>query len=179
MEELKIIYKRVGELIPYDKNPRNNKEAVQYVANSIKAFGFKNPIIIDKDNVIVCGHTRLLGAKKLNIDKVPCIYANDLTDEQIRAFRLADNKVSEVAEWDMKLLSNELEDILNIDMSIFDFKDVLEDVIDFSELEQENEKKGNVIVSLNIPNIANWNLIENEIKRIVEQADGTVAIKLQ
>ena len=101
---------KVKDLIPYERNPRNNKDAVDVVANSIKEFGFKNPIIIDKDNVIVAGHTRLLAAKKLKIKEVPCVRADDLTDEQVKAFRIADNSTAQVAEWDFDLLKFEIED---------------------------------------------------------------------
>ena len=107
------------ELIPYSNNPRNNESAVDAVAASIKEFGFKVPIIIDKDNVIVAGHTRLKAAKKLGIETVPCLIADDLTEDQIKAFRLADNKVSEFAEWDFEALKAELDNI-DIDMSEFD-----------------------------------------------------------
>jgi len=92
------------------------------VAESIKEFGFKVPIIVDKDNVIVAGHTRLRAAKKLGMKTVPCIVADDLTPEQIKAFRLADNKVSEFSEWDMDLLTSELKEI-DFDMDIFGFDD--------------------------------------------------------
>ena len=118
---MEIITKKIDEVIPYEKNPRKNDDAVDYVAKSIKEFGFKVPIIIDKDNVIVTGHTRLKAAKKLKLKEVPCILADDLTDEQIKAFRLADNKVSEYAEWDFDLLDEELDEILNIDMEEFGF----------------------------------------------------------
>jgi site-specific DNA-methyltransferase (adenine-specific) len=118
---MEIVNKSIKDVKPYEKNPRKNKKAVDYVAESIKQFGFKVPIVIDKDNVIVCGHTRLLAAKKLKLDEVPCVIADDLTDEQIKAFRLADNKVSEFAEWDFDLLSGELDGILDIDMSDFGF----------------------------------------------------------
>ena len=117
---MQIIYKKIDDVIPYENNPRKNKEAVDYVAKSIKEFGFKNPIIIDKNNVIVAGHTRVLAAKKLGLKEVPTIMADDLTDEQIKAFRLADNKVAEFAEWDEDLLKLELEDI-DIDMEDFGF----------------------------------------------------------
>lgn len=120
---MEIITKKVDELTPYEKNPRNNKEAIDYVANSIKEFGFKVPIVIDKDNVIIAGHTRLQGAKKLGLKEVPCIVADDLTEEQVKAFRLADNKVGEYSKWDETLLSEELENIFEIDMSDFGFKD--------------------------------------------------------
>lgn len=120
---MNIINKSINELKPYDKNPRKNDDAVKYVAESIKQFGFKVPIIVDKNNVIVAGHTRYKAAKKLHIDEVPCIIADDLTDEQIKAFRLADNKVAEKAEWDFDLLGNELDDLFDFDMTVFGFED--------------------------------------------------------
>ncbi len=118
---MQIIYKNINEINPYEKNPRRNKEAVNYVAESIKEFGFKVPIIVDKDLTIVAGHTRYKAAKKLGIKEIPCIIADDLTPEQVKAFRLADNKVGEIAEWDIDLLGDELNDIVNIDMSEFGF----------------------------------------------------------
>lgn len=116
----------IKDIRPYEKNPRKNNSAVPYVAESIKQFGFKVPIIIDKNNVIVAGHTRYKAAKKLGINTVPVIIADDLTDEQIKAFRLADNKVAEQAEWDIDLLNEELEEIFDIDMTDFGFE-VLEE----------------------------------------------------
>ena len=118
---MNIIEKNLNEIKPYEKNPRKNDNAVEYVANSIKEFGFKVPIVIDKDGVIVAGHTRYKASKKLGLEKVPCIIADDLTPEQIKAYRLADNKVSEKSEWDFDLLQDELSEILNIDMEMFDF----------------------------------------------------------
>ena len=115
---MEIIMKRMDEIHPYDKNPRKNDEAVKYVAESIKQFGFKVPIVIDHDGIIVAGHTRYKAAKKLKMDAVPCIVADDLTDEQIKAFRLADNKVAEKAEWDFDLLSSELDDLFDFDKRI-------------------------------------------------------------
>lgn len=112
---------KLEELKPYENNPRNNEEAVEPVMNSIKKFGFKVPIVIDKNNVIIAGHTRYKASIKLGLEKVPCIIADDLTEEQIRAFRLADNKVSEIATWDYNALNFELENIIDIDMTIFDF----------------------------------------------------------
>lgn len=116
-----IVEKRVDELIPYINNPRNNDSAVDAVASSIKNFGFKVPIIIDKSNEIVNGHTRLKAAKKLGIEEVPTIVADDLTNEQIKAFRLADNKVGEIAEWDEDALAIELEELNNLDFDMSDF----------------------------------------------------------
>ena len=118
---MQIIEKSITEIKPYEKNPRKNDEAVEYVANSIKEFGFKVPIVIDKDGVIVAGHTRYKAAQELGLEKLPCIIADDLTEEQVKAFRLADNKVGELAEWDFDLLGDELDDIFDIDMSEFGF----------------------------------------------------------
>lgn len=125
---IEIIYKDISDLKPYEKNPRKNKSAVKKVAMSIKEYGFKIPLVVDKDNVVVCGHTRLLAAEKLKINSVPCIIASDLTPEQIKAFRIADNKVTEEADWDKDLLTQELKDLLNIDYDLsltgFDKKDL-------------------------------------------------------
>jgi len=123
---VEIINKKIEDLIPYHNNPRLNDEAVEYVKNSIKEFGFKVPMVIDKNNVIVAGHTRYKASKELGLKEVPCIIADDLTDEQIKAFRLADNKVSEKAEWDFELLDKELDDI-DIDMTEFGFDLDLDD----------------------------------------------------
>ncbi len=111
LSELKIEYKDINELIPYINNPRINDNAVDKVASSIKEFGFKNPILIDSENVIIAGHTRLKAARKLGLEEVPTIKVEDLTENQIKAFRIADNKTSEFAEWDMELLEIELEEL--------------------------------------------------------------------
>lgn len=131
---MQTVQKSIAEIIPYDKNPRKNDEAVKYVMESIKEFGFKVPIVIDKDNVIVAGHTRYKAAKKLKLEEVPCIVADDLTEEQVKAFRLADNKVAEQAEWDFDLLSEELDELIDFDMTVFGFDD------DVTEEEPEVEE---------------------------------------
>ena len=118
---MQIIEKSITEITPYEKNPRKNDEAVEYVANSIKEFGFKVPIVIDKNGVIVAGHTRYKAAQELGFEKLPCVIADDLTEEQVKAFRIADNKVGEFAEWDFDLLGEELDGIFDIDMSDFGF----------------------------------------------------------
>ncbi len=133
MEELKIIYRKIEELKEYENNPRNNEEAVEKVAESIRQFGFKVPIIIDEDNVIIAGHTRKLAAKELGLEEVPCICVNDLSEEQIKAFRLADNKVAEFSSWNPDKLADELADILNIDMTVFDFPDMALDELEVSD----------------------------------------------
>lgn len=118
--------KLIEDLQSYEFNPRNNDNAVDVVAESIKEFGFKVPIIIDREGVIIAGHTRLRAAKQLGIREVPCIVADDLTPEQIKAFRLADNKTSEFAEWDFSALERELEELtaFDVDMSKFGFNEI-------------------------------------------------------
>ena len=118
---MQIEMMNIRDVHPYENNPRRNDDAVQYVANSIKEFGFKVPIVVDKEGVIVCGHTRYKAAKKLQLSEVPCIRADDLTDEQIKAYRLADNKVAERSEWDDPLLDTELDGIVDFNMQDFDF----------------------------------------------------------
>lgn len=130
---MKITFFDIADLKPYANNPRINDKAVEYVAKSIREFGFKVPIVIDKNNEIVCGHTRHKACIQLGIQEVPCIVADDLTEQQIKAYRIADNKVAEYSEWNMEALEIELEE-LEIDMADFGF--------DFSfEEESEEEHK--------------------------------------
>lgn len=150
---MEIINKRLDEIIPYENNPRKNDGAVDVVANSIREFGFKVPIVIDKNGVIVTGHTRLKAAKQLGLEEVPCLIADDLTEEQINAFRLADNKVSEFAEWDFDLLAGELEGITELDMEAFGFdeiegveesEEVVEDDYNAPPPEEPKSKRGDI-----------------------------------
>ena len=115
---MEIILKKIEELKPYENNPRFNDDAVEYVANSIKEFGFKVPIIIDKNGVIVTGHTRYKASLELGLKEVPCIVADDLSEKQIKAFRLVDNKVGEKASWNLDLLGDEIKELdeLNFDI---------------------------------------------------------------
>ena len=129
MKEIQIEYRSVDDLIPYINNPRLNEGAVEAVASSIKNFGFKNPIVVDGFGEIVNGHTRLKAAKKLGMDKVPVIVADDLTEDQVRAFRLADNKVAEIAEWDEELLRAEME-MIGLDLTQFGFEKIEDDFKD-------------------------------------------------
>ncbi len=151
-----IVMMKTSELIPYDKNPRDNDKGVDAVANSIKAYGFKVPIVIDKKNVIVTGHTRLKAAKKLGLEEVPCIVADDLTDEQIRQFRIVDNKTAELSDWNFDLLREELLAMDDVDMVQFGFDD-LDEILktetkddDFNEDEELPEnpysQKGDIYV---------------------------------
>lgn len=112
----------IDKVKPYDKNPRNNDDAVEATANSIREFGWQQPIVVDKDGVIIVGHTRFKAAKKLKLEQVPVTVAESLTDEQVKAYRLADNKTGELADWDVDMLDDELNDILNIDMEDFGFE---------------------------------------------------------
>lgn len=123
---MRIVEKKIDALKPYEQNPRCNDNAVESVAASIREFGFKVPLVIDKDGIIVAGHTRHKAAKLLGLDKVPCIVADDLTPEQIKAFRLADNKVGELATWDTKLEFLELSELdkIGFDMSMFGFEPI-------------------------------------------------------
>lgn len=140
MEKVKIEYRNTADLLPYANNPRLNDGAVDAVAASIKEFGFKVPIIVDSDGVIVTGHTRLKAAKKLGIKTVPVIVADDLSPGQVKAFRLADNKTSELAEWDLAKLDIELGEIEDLDMSSFGFDDVTGGDLDFDDVPDLDEE---------------------------------------
>ena len=140
-----IISKKIDELTPYERNPRKNEAAIDAVAASIKNFGFKVPIVIDQDGVIVAGHTRLAAAKKLGLEEVPVIVADDLTEEQIKAFRLADNKTAELAEWDPDLLEIELKDIESIDMAELGFD--LSDPEESQEVHEDDFGDENSVVN--------------------------------
>lgn len=118
MKQLKIIYRDIKELKPYSNNPRHNQDAVDAVAMSIKEFGFKVPVIIDSNGEIVAGHTRIMAAETLGMKKIPCIIADDLTEAQIKAFRIADNKVSELSTWNPALLTMELQELAEMDFDI-------------------------------------------------------------
>lgn len=128
-----VIEVPIGQLKPYENNARKNENAIPKVAESIKKYGFKNPIIIDKDNVIICGHTRLEASKLLGLKKVPCIIASDLTEEQVKEFRLVENKTNEFADWDYEKLIEELD---TLDLLEFEFPELTyEDVITQEDLE--------------------------------------------
>lgn len=124
---MQIYDKRLDEIKPYENNPRHNDNAVDAVVNSIREFGFKVPIVVDSEGVIVAGHTRYKAAQKLGLQTVPCLVADDLNEEQINAFRLADNKVGEIATWDLDALKVELDNIGEIDLSGMGFDLTLHD----------------------------------------------------
>lgn len=118
---MKVQNVSIDKIKPYENNPRDNEAGVDAVANSIKEFGWQQPIVVDKDNVIIVGHTRYKAAKKLGMKEVPVVVADKLTPQQVKAYRLADNKTGELTDWDSDLLNGELDDILDIDMSDFGF----------------------------------------------------------
>lgn len=172
---MQIIKLKIDDVKPYEKNPRKNDNAVDKVAESIKQFGFKVPLVIDKDNIIIAGHTRYKAAIKLGLSEVPCIIADDLTPKQIKAFRLADNKVAEFSEWDFDLLTEELNALDDWDMSEFGFKeierefnhidDLLEDGFGLDEQVKESDIFG---ITFNFP-IEHREVIDRAIKDKTKQ----------
>lgn len=144
---LKVVMRARSSLKPYPNNPRNNEKAIDAVAASIEEFGWKQPIVVDKDLEIIAGHTRWKAAEKLGIDKVPVVIAEDLTPEQVKAYRLADNKTAELAGWDFELLEIELQDLKNMERFGFEIEqeagEAVEDSFDESQAE-ERTKPGDV-----------------------------------
>ena len=131
---MNVFDKKLTEITPYLNNPRKNDAAVDKVAESIKEFGFKQPIVVDRDGIIIVGHTRYKAAQELGLEYVPCLVADDLSEEQAKAYRLADNKTNEFASWDFELLDLELFDI-GIDMSRFGFGNTEDAVNEIKEVE--------------------------------------------
>lgn len=154
---MKIQTKKITELKEYENNPRKNDDAVAAVAASIREFGFRVPVVLDKDRVIIAGHTRVKAAKQLGMDEVPCVIADDLSPEQVKAFRLADNKTAELAGWDMSKLDEELAGIFDIDMFQFGFeeKEDVEEVPGEVQFTEELLERHNYIV-LFFDNEVDW-----------------------
>lgn len=139
MAKMNVEYWKTEDVKPYENNPRINDGAVEATANSIKEFGWKQPIVVDKEGVIIAGHTRLKAAKKLGMEEIPVLVAKDLSSEQADAYRLADNKTGEISEWNMDMLGDELSQIEDIDMTDFGFDDEdLELQDEDLELQDEN-----------------------------------------
>lgn len=122
-----------AEITPYVRNPRTNTDSVAGIAASIKEFGFLQPIVLDKNNVIVAGHTRFAAALKLELEEVPVVYADNLTDQQIKAYRILDNKLAEKSAWDFDLLDLELKDLPDFNFEPFD--------VDFQIPEKSEDQK--------------------------------------
>jgi site-specific DNA-methyltransferase (adenine-specific) len=187
MNKLKVEYIPITEIKPYENNPRINDNAVEAVANSIKEFGFKNPIILDKNNVIIAGHKRYKASLQLGLKEVPCIHANDLTEEQVKALRIADNKTAEKANWDMSKLKIEIGDI-NLDMTDFGFGQfelsMLDDdyspegydddlIDDYSKPEEELLKSKRIIITYE------GDEQEEFLKKVLKQDELKVAYKCE
>ena len=177
MENLKIEYLSVGSLKPYEKNAKKHPaDQVEHIANSIREFGFRQPLVIDKDNVLVIGHGRLLAAKKLGLDTVPCVRADDLTDEQIKALRLADNKTNE-SEWDFDLLDGELDDIFDIDMEQFGFGETeLPPIPENLDADTDYDEEAPLAIKLTFPNFTAYSMYECELKDVAERMGAHFAI---
>lgn len=176
-KHLNLVTMKISDLKAYENNPRINDSAVDAVSHSINSFGFKVPVIITKDNVIIAGHTRVKACKKLGITEVPCIVADDLNEDQIKAFRLADNKVGELAEWDLAKLEEELK-FIDMDMEQFGFEDleaeldreVLEDEFDENEALPENPyaKKGDIFVLGKHRVMCGDSTLEEDVKKLTD-----------
>ena len=174
MNKLNIIYKDIDSIKEYENNPRFNDNAVEVVTESIKQFGFKVPAVIDKNGIIVSGHTRKKAAKLLGLKEIPCIVADDLTEEQINAFRLADNKVSEFSEWDFNVLNAELEKFAEIDMSDFGFEINELDVDDFgTDFELADGDKSEICQMTFTLHENQKELIEYAIKLVKDEVSET------
>lgn len=177
---MKIVDKRLDEIRPYEKNPRRNDAAVEYVAESIKAFGWKQPIVIDKDGVIIVGHTRYKAAQSLGIEKVPCLIADDLTPEQVKAYRLADNKTGELAEWDFGTLEEELAELVDsltdIDMADFGFADEIDEYPNEDELDADTQTDDKTVERLVFQTYKDYAKHEDEIKDFAESIGAAVTV---
>lgn len=152
---MKIIEKKLTDLVEYENNPRFNERAIEAVANSIKEFGFKNPIIIDKDNVIIAGHTRKKAAERLGLETAPCIMADDLTEDQVKAFRLVDNKTAELADWDFQKLQEEIE-VISMDLAAFGFDNADLYDGDLEDFFQDQEPKEKEPKKVQCPHCGEW-----------------------
>lgn len=137
---MEIEYKSIKELKPYKNNAKKHpKEQIRQIAESIKQFGFTQPVLIDKNNCVVAGHGRILGAKLAGLKQVPTVKLETLTEEEIKAYRLIDNKLNE-SPWDMELLDQELEQLLSsdIDMNSFGF-DCYDDIDNYQSAQHDTE----------------------------------------
>lgn len=161
---MKVETVSIDQIKPYENNPRNNDDAVDAVANSIKEFGWQQPIVVDNDRVIIAGHTRYKAAKKLGYKEVPIVVADNLTKEQVNAYRLADNKVGELANWDTKKLDDELQNLLDqIDMTDFGFDENIEfDPADDIDVDLETDDKDKKLIQVTCPNCGEVFTVDNK-----------------
>lgn len=173
-----IIMVPVSNLKPYERNAKNHPDdQIEHIANSIREFGFRQPIVIDRDNVVVIGHGRLLAAKKLGYDEVPCTIADDLTDQQIKALRLADNKTNE-SGWDFTQLEAELSDLeLDFDMGEFGFNgDELPPIPENLDVETDFAEEAELSIKFTFANYTAYKMYEDELKEAAERMGAKFAI---
>ena len=165
---------RLNDIVPYENNPRHNDEAVEYVAESIKQCGYISPIVIDEDNVILCGHTRLKALKSLGNNEAEVMKVTGLTEEQKKKYRILDNHTNTFAEFDMDLLADELE---GLDFDGFDFGLIADEIIDESELDAD-EDKTDVIVTINCGDHFNYEQIKERLQNLADEIGGNLSIKM-
>ena len=168
---MKVVEQKIKDLKPYKNNARKHpKRQIEQIAESIKQFGFTYPILIDSDNVVVCGHGRILGAKLAGYKEVPTICLDQLTDEQIRAYRLLDNKTAEQSLWDDTLVEKELEQIFDIDMKVFGFDSISEDE-QHKEREVKFKAKEKHLVIIQCKNKSETFKVKDELERLGYECD--------
>lgn len=173
---MKLVEMQLNDIIPYERNPRINAIAVDDVAESIRQCSYLAPIIVDENNVILCGHTRRLALQKLGYKTCNVLIATGLTEQQKRKYRLLDNKVGEKAEWDYELLNWELEDL---DFEGYDFGfETLDDSFDEDGLDSE-EEKNTVIATVNCGAVDNYERIKDRLQELADEVGGTLSIKMQ
>lgn len=171
---MQILNKPINDLIPYEKNTKiHNNKQINNVAESIRKYGFVQPIVIDKNNVVVIGHCRLEAAQTIGMDIVPCVCVDELSEEQVKALRIIDNKSNE-SFWDLAHLAEELTEI---DLSDFDFDFGMGyEEFDESDLEREEEKNGKIVIKITFDNLQEYKKIEEELKEII--GDATMTVKM-
>lgn len=166
---MEIVMLKLEEIHPYENNPRMNDDAVDAVAKSIKEYGFKVPIVVDTNRVIITGHTRYKASQKLELKEVPCIIANDLSDAKAKAFRLADNKVSDMSIWDNKKLLEELENIDKDLFTGFEESDFFESLLDETEFDALDENEAGVEYEVKFKSVD-----KEKIQKVIDEWNGMV-----
>lgn len=166
---------KIDEIIPYDRNPRENDQAVDDVAESIVQCGYRAHIIVDENNVIIAGHTRLKALKKLGWKEVEVQRELDMTEAQKKKYRLLDNKVAEKADWNYDLLAWELEDV---DFEGYDFGFDTEEEFDEIGLDSADEKN-TVICTINCGAVDNYERIKERLQELTDEIEGSLSIKMQ
>lgn len=173
---MNITERKLAELIPYERNAKQHDETqIANVAKSIEKYGFVQPIVIDKNNVIVIGHCRALAAKRLKLETVPTVSVENLTEDEVNALRIVDNKTNE-SPWDFDLLLEELAKLDLYDFSL-DFSELLEDNMPPEQLDEEDERE-NVIVSLNCGGVEAYEKIEARLQDLADEIGASVAVKM-